>query len=217
VKKVIVFILGLISLYACNGKKTVETTESKKVETVKTDSTSVYRVLDTSSVIHWRAAHLGWIKERYGDVYLKSAEVLVNGGKITNATFVVDMPSITVKSIKDEKSRMKLQNHLKSADFFDVENYPVSKFEITGIEPATEGEYNSKITGNLTVKDVSKSIAFNANVQVSEDWVRIQSGDFAVNRQDWGISYNSEGTPGIPRDFLIDDRVVFKVDVKVKK
>ncbi len=217
-RKIFVAFGLLLFISSCGEDKTVEATESKEVKKIQTENTEVYNKVDPSSELHWRASHLGGVGKRFGNFSLRSAEVLVNDGKITNARFVVDMNSITVENFKDDlKKKNKLTNHLKSADFFDVARHPTSIFEITGIEPVDEGDFNSKITGNLKIKDISKSISFKADVEVTEDYVRIRSEDFSVNRQDWGINYNSEGTPGIPRDFLIDDEVGFRVDVKINK
>ena len=47
-------------------------------------------------------------------------------------------------------------SHLKSADFFDVDNFPKLSFVSTDVKKINEGEY--KISGDLTIKDVTKSI-----------------------------------------------------------
>lgn len=216
--KKILFTVLIISVLisSCNGNKKVETTESKKVETLKNDDTSVYQTIDKGSKMKWKAAHLGGVNERSGSFLLQSAKGLVNEGKLTNATFNIDMNTITVESITDPKQKNDLTDHLKSADFFDIKKHPVSKFEITEIKETT-GDYNSHITGNLTIKGVSKSIGFNANIEVNDKAVSVNSEAFSVNRQDWGLSYHSEGEVGVPKDYLIANAIAFKIAVKITK
>jgi polyisoprenoid-binding protein YceI len=47
-------------------------------------------------------------------------------------------------------------NHLKSADFFEVEKYPTMKFKSTSIEKAGKDKY--KLSGNLTIRDITKPV-----------------------------------------------------------
>jgi polyisoprenoid-binding protein YceI len=62
----------------------------------------------------------------------------------------------------------RLTGHLRSPDFFDVEQFPKATFKTTKVEPidAAAGKY--KITGDLTIRDVKKSITFPAEVKVSD-------------------------------------------------
>ena len=71
--------------------------------------------------------------------------------------------------------------------------------------------------GNLTMLDVTKSITINANVKVSENEVSVKSEDFKINRTDWGLSYNTEGTAGVPVDYLIANDIGFTIDVTITK
>jgi polyisoprenoid-binding protein YceI len=97
----------------------------------------------------------------------------------------------------------KLTGHLKSADFFDVENHPTATFTSTKIAAAAEGY---SITGNLDLHGISKSITFPAAIQVSPEGVKAQA-EFSVMRFDFNIVY-----PG-RKDDLIRDEVVVKFDL----
>ena len=129
----------------------------------------------------------------------------------------MDMASLTVENFPEGAAEKgKLTGHLQSGDFFNIEKYPTSKFVLTKRE-GTAGEYNSRITGNLTMLDVTKSITFIANVKVSENEVSVKSEDFKINRTDWGLSYNTEGTAGVPVDYLIANDIGFTIDVTITK
>jgi polyisoprenoid-binding protein YceI len=97
----------------------------------------------------------------------------------------------------------RLTKHLKSPDFFNVEDLPDATFESTAIEAATEGH---TITGNLTLHGVTKSISFPAQIEIGPDRVTAQA-EFFVKRFDFDIVY-----PGKPDD-LIRDEVVIKFDL----
>lgn len=198
-----------------NGTKT-EAKDAVAVEVTQTETTQSYAMVAEGSRVDWRASHLGGVQPRFGKIMLKSAEVMTTDNAVTNATVVMDMNNFTVENFEDQESIDKLSGHLKSDDFFKVAAHPVSTFELTSIE-AQEGDYNSKITGNLTILDATKSISFNANVMVTDASVSIKSEDFVVNRTDWGLTYNTEGTEGVPTDYLISNDVGFTIDVTVNK
>jgi len=210
------FVIGVAFTSCKNNEKKAETKDAQEVEVVKAAEIITYNTVKDGSMLKWRAAHLVGVQKRFGTTMLKSASVLLNDNVVTNATFVVDLASLTVDNFDDTEQKGKLEGHLKSPDFFNIEKHPTAKFELTNVEKTT-GDYNSKITGNLTILEISKSITFNANIAVLDNSVAINSEDFSVNRQDWGLSYNTEGDKGVPADFLIADAVGFTINVAVTK
>lgn len=217
-KKVILSIVLIGAMMtSCNNGKKAKTKDVEKIETVKNNETETFTTVANGS-LSWKASHLGGAQPRFGKIYYKEAKVLVNSGTITNATFTIDMSTLTVESFpKGAEEIGKLTGHLKSADFFNIEKYPSSKFELTNLKTIT-GDFNTVIvTGNLTILDVSKSISFNANVNVSDTEVSIKSENFSVDRTDWGLTYNVEGSVGVPVDYLIANDIGFVIDVTLKK
>jgi polyisoprenoid-binding protein YceI len=195
-----------------NGKQ-VEAGNAEAVETVKNETTIEYSTIKEGSYLDWRASHLGGAQPRFGKMLAQSANILVNNGVVSNATISVDMNTLTVESFGDDtESAGKLTGHLLSPDLFNTAAYPTSKFELTSIADGVEG-FNSVLTGNLTILDVTKSITFNANVSVAENEVKVVSEDFAINRTDWGLTYNVEGTEGVPVDYLIASDIGFTINV----
>jgi polyisoprenoid-binding protein YceI len=86
----------------------------------------------------------------------------------------------------------KRDNHLRSADFFDSVKYPTMKFAVTGIEKA--GLDKLLLTGNLTIKGVTKPVVLTVVAQAKEsrnDFVRAASATATINRQDFGVSYGA--------------------------
>ena len=207
---------ALLSACSDNGNQ-VESGDAEEVEIVETIETVTYNKIASESAVEWRASHLGGVQPRYGTLSVKSAEFLVNDEVLTNGTVVMDMTSISVESFEaGDEQKGKLEGHLLSADFFNTEMYPTATFELTNITDAT-GDFTSEVTGNLTILDISKSITFKADVAVSDSEVSINSEDFAIDRSDWGLTYNAEGTEGVPVDYLIANDIGFTIDVTLTK
>lgn len=207
------FVILSVALAACSDTgREVEAGAAQEVETKETASTITYTKVVEGSSMDWRAAHLGGAEPRFGKVFLQGAEVKVTEGQVTNAKAVFDMTSFTVENFEDPEMIAKLSGHLQNEDFFNVALYPTSTFILTGVE-AVEGEFNSAVTGNLTILDSTKSITFMANVDLTDDGLSIKSEDFAVDRRDWGLVYNVEGTEGVPVEYIVADDIGFTINV----
>lgn len=107
--------------------------------------------------------------------------------KVADGT-IVGQPSIVIdmESIWSDNDR--LTGHLKNDDFFDVPNYPTSTFTVTSVEGSGE---NAKVTGNLDLHGVTKSITFPASISISDEEVKV-AAEFAINRRDFNINYDGK-------------------------
>lgn len=92
----------------------------------------------------------------------------------------------------------KLTGHLKSGDFFDAEKHPKATFITTGIKPGGEGGTHT-LTGNLTMRGISKGISFPATVKLEGGKLSAEAA-FKVNRKDFGMQY-----AGKADDLIRDD------------
>lgn len=215
---VLTSIVGLWMLNSCcSDCCSNKSNEAKKIELIKTKSTVIYSGISDSSNIEWGATHLGGTSPRYGKIKLSKAEFLVNKGVLTNATILVDMQTLTVESFpKGNPQIVQLTHHLKSEDFFKVETFPTSKFELASLEK-TKGDNNYIVIGNLTILDITKSITFKANISMSEEKLVINSDKFTVDRTNWGLVYHVEGSKGVPVDYLISNDVDFTINIEVAR
>lgn len=197
------------------GSNAIEASDAKEVKEVAI--TGTYNVLGDHNHVDWKAWHLGKTGERFGKVTLESAEASVNEGALVGGKFVLDLTALTVENFGDDTVQNdKLRGHLTSGDFFLTDSFPTATFEITSVD-TTSGDYNSVVTGNLTIKGVSKSISFNSNVEITEDALSISSETFEVNREDWGLTYHNEGTVGVPADYLIAKEIAFTIHSNLTK
>lgn len=105
--------------------------------------------------------------------------------------------------------------HLKSADFFDVEKYPKIAFEGKGMTPKDEDTF--EITGNLTIKDVTKPITLLAEFGgfMTDPWGNKKAG-FSVtgdiNRKEWGMTWNAALEAG---GVLVGDKIKLNCDIQL--
>ncbi len=112
----------------------------------------------------------------------------------------IDLDSLTADDPK-------LTAHLKTADFFDVAQYPQATFQSTEIKAGGEKGATHTITGNLQMRGVTKSVTFPATIAVTPEAVTVDSS-FAINRKDFGINYAGAA------DNLIRDDVVLTLRVR---
>jgi polyisoprenoid-binding protein YceI len=121
--------------------------------------------------------------------------------------FTADVDTIST-NISDRDS------HLKSPDFFDVENFPNISFESTNIVKSGD-EY--EVSGNLTIKDVALPIKLKGtyNGNDVDAYGQTKYGfelEGKINRKDWGLSFNLEGGKG---SLLIGDEVRLIISIQM--
>ena len=195
---------------APEGQK-VEANEAVATETVEVASDAMTYVIDTeTSQINWVGSKPGG--EHLGTINLASGELLVKDENLASGTFVFDMNSISNKDLEGEK-KGKLEGHLKTGDFFEVEKYPTATFEITSVEATTETpEATHHITGNLTMKGATKSVTLPAKLEMTEKGLMASTPKFTINRTEWGVNFKS-GILGIAKDEAIHDEIGLQINL----
>jgi len=117
----------------------------------------------------------------------------------------IDVPSIET-GVADR------DGHLKSADFFDAENFPKITFSSTSVE--RDGA-DWAITGDLTIKDVTKpvTILFEETGSAQDPFGNLRvgfEGGTTLNRKDWGLTWNAALETG---GVLVSEKVKLEFDV----
>jgi polyisoprenoid-binding protein YceI len=121
----------------------------------------------------------------------------------------------TIKNVDMEGSKGagKLEGHLKSPDFFDGAKFPSARFVITAVE---NNEGKLQVTGNLTIKDVTKSITIPATLTEANGIATFKSDVFNIDRADFNVKYGSKKWFDNLKDKFIDDLVEMSFEVKTK-
>lgn len=128
---------------------------------------------------------------------------------LTTANIAFEIQTASINTNSEDRD-----NHLRSADFFDVEQYPVIKFQSTRIEK--DGD-DYKVIGDLTIKDVTKQVAFDVefNGKGTNPWgvdVYGFEADAKINREDFGLTWNAALETG---GVLVGKDIKINVDLQV--
>lgn len=142
--------------------------DTKKVDTEK-------------SKITWKGYKVTGSHE--GNIDLKSGELKFDGDKLIGGEFTVDMSSIGSTDLSGEY-KTKLDGHLKSDDFFGVENHPTATLVISKTKSTGKNSY--EVTGDLTVKGKTNPITFEMSIYGSKATANIK-----IDRTKYDVRYGS--------------------------
>lgn len=149
-----------------------------------------------------------------GLVTLKGGQVTLDGQKITGGDFKIDMKSIKVLDLTYPAANQKLTNHLNSDDFFSTASHPESVFKITSVKDLGGGK--AEITGDLTIKGITKAVTFPAELSFQGDKIKA-TGTLKLDRTLWNIRYGSGKFFQGLGDKLIYDEFELKLNLYAKK
>ncbi len=148
-----------------------------------------------------------------GDFGKLAGTVNIDEKDITKSTVdvVIDASSIDTRNASRD-------GHLKSADFFDVANHPNLTFKSTKVEKAGEGKL--KVTGNLTIRNVTKSVVLDvegpsAELKGIDGSMRVgATATTKINRKDFGLNWNKGLETG---GVLVGDEVKVSIEFEGSK
>ncbi len=141
-----------------------------------------------------------------GSIALQSGSLLFDDNKLTGGEFVVDMTSITVTDLEAGKGKEKLEGHLNADDFFGTANHATSKLVFTDVKASGKNSY--EVTGDLTIKGITKSITFDVSVYGSK-----ATATMKIDRTNYDIKYGST-LFGAAADKAIYDEFDLVVDLE---
>lgn len=204
--------VGLMTAVSCVKEKPA----AGESQTTTTREGEIYEVDTLNSKVEWKGYKV--LKtdntSHFGTIKFESGNVTVKNDRLESGKFVANMATLENIDLKDEADqKAKLENHLKSKDFFDTEKFPTATFEITKITPAAQGDYNTALDGKLTIKGITKPVQFNANVVAANGIVSIATEPKDISRDDFGIKFQMPAANGIIKD-EINIQVLIKALVK---
>jgi polyisoprenoid-binding protein YceI len=172
----------------------------------------VYTVDITKSKIEWVGRKV--TGQHKGELKIASGSLNANGKALASGNFAMDMNSMTCTDL-DATNGGKLLGHLKSDDFFSVQKNPTSKFVITKITAAGSEKVN--ITGDLTIKGITKSVTFPASVKQQGSFIVAVANGVKINRTQFDIKYGSKSFIDGIGDKAIDDEFELNINLVAKK
>ena len=153
---------------------------------------ATYVIDPTHTFVTWEAKHFGTSTSRGRWDKKEGVITFDKAAKTGRLEVTLDMTSIST-------GVGPFDGHLKSNDFFGVEQFPTAKF--TGDKFTFDGDKLVSVTGNLTLRDKTNPVTLTATGFNCYDHPRLKrevcGGDFeaTIQRSQWGVSY---GLPGIP-------------------
>jgi len=129
----------------------------------------------------------------------------------TKVTATVGIASVDTRDQKRD-------DHLKSPDFFDATKFPDMTFTSTSVKNVKKDSFD--LVGKLTIRGVTKDVTFNVKTfspEVKDPWGNTKIGTSAtakINRQDFGVSWNSTLDSG---GYVVGDEVDIQLDIEMSK
>lgn len=210
-----VAMLGFVTSCSNSPKGEKAEATAAKGEAAKASAAAKTYTVDTgASSVTWTGTKP--TGSHHGTIKLSNGTLSVKDGNIEAGSFIIDMNSIECTDLKAGEGKEKLEGHLKNNDFFEVEKFPTGMFTITKVEAvAGGGDVTHNITGDLKMKDITKSITFGANVAAAGNALSAVTPAFKVNRTEWGITYKS-GITGTVKDKMINDDIALVINLQAK-
>ena len=175
------------------------------IATLNTLTSGTWAIDPTHSEVGFVARHLMVTKVR---------------GSFTDVTGTVEVAgdiarsvaNVTIKTASVSTGTADRDAHLRSEDFFDVENFP----ELTFVSTAFDGD---TLTGDLTIKGVTKPVTLDVefNGVATDPWGNDKAAFEAtgeLNRTDWGLTWNANLEKG---GVLVSEKIKLVIDVQLAK
>lgn len=208
------FIAASLFLASCGGSpEGSEATVTEATTPTEAPAAASYAVDIQNSSLVWKGSKVTGSSHE-GTLKLSAGTLKVEGGNLVAGSFTVDMNSLDNTDLKGKDGYEKLLGHLKSDDFFGVATYPTATFEITGSTPKT-GDPNAThdISGNLTIKGITKNLTFPAKVTVDPTSLSA-TASFFFDRSLYEVRYGSKSFFNDLGDNAINNEIELKIDLK---
>ncbi len=164
----------------------------------KTHSTATFKIR------HFTSNVVGQFRDFEGTIAIDRANPAKSSVEFT----------IQAKSIDTGAERR--DNHLRSADFFDVEKFPTITFKSTSVTPKSKTSYD--VTGDLTMHGVTKKVTLPVNFLGFMKHPRGEKAGFEIettlDRKDYGIVWNRALDDG---GFMLSDDVKVSINLEVDR
>lgn len=125
--------------------------------------------------------------------------------------------AVVIKTASIDTRNPDRDTHLRSSDFFNVDEYPEIRFESTSIDEVDENSF--VVTGDLSIRDVTKTVSIPLEL-VGIDTDQLGNlragleGTRRIDRKDWDVRWNTPlGSGGV----LVSDKITLEFELSVIK
>ncbi len=181
------------------------TTATRTIE----QGTGTWQIDPAHTSVGFGVKHLmiSTVKGRFADV---EGGVTLEGDDATTAQI-----DVTIAAASIDTGVEKRDEHLRSADFLDIERFPSLRFRSTKVERTGEDEL--RVRGDLTIRDVTREVVLDVEERgtAKDPWGGERagfSGTVEVDRKDFGLTWNQTLETG---GFLVGDTVKISIDAEL--
>jgi polyisoprenoid-binding protein YceI len=150
---------------------------------------TAWQIDPAHSAAHFSVRHL-MISNVRGEFTKLTGTAAINALEPEKSSVEVTIDANSINTREPQRDE-----HLRSADFFDVANHPTLTFRSKRVQ--AQGADTFKVTGDLTIRGVTKEVTFDVEgptPAVKDPWGNIRAGITAtakINRKDFGVAFNA--------------------------
>lgn len=165
----------------------------------------------THSSIHFTVRHMVFAKVR-GRFGVWSGKVHLDEQDLAGSSVEVEIDASSIDTGVVDRD-----NHLRSADFLDVEHFPKLRFQSRRVEQLGNDRY--RFYGDLTIRDVTREVALDVEYagQAQDPWGQQRAAftaTTALDRSDFGLTWNQMLEAG---GVVVGDRIDIELEVQAVK
>jgi polyisoprenoid-binding protein YceI len=151
--------------------------------------------------------HFGLTKIRGRFTGVEGTVIVADEPADSTVEVLIDMATVS-------SGNQNRDDHLRSADFFDVEHHPTATFRSIGLQP--DGP-TATLTGELTIKGVARPVSLHVAYvgQATDPWGNdraVFSASGLLNREDWGLTWNMPLAAG---GLLVSKEIVIELELEL--
>lgn len=170
--------------------------------------TRTWNIDKAHSGVHFSVRHMVIAKVR-GDFTDFNGQLQLDPADLTHANVVVEIEAKSIDTHVADRD-----NHLRSGDFLDVEQYPLIRFKSTQVAKGQGERY--RVTGELTIRDVTREVVLDTEFggQGQDPWGNQRvafTATASVDRRDFGLTWNQALETG---GVLVGERIDIQLDVQ---
>ena len=173
-----------------------------------------YSVNVEESKVTWVGKKITY--DHKGTIKISSGSLDVSGNNLVGGSFTIDMNSIANLDLEDSEKNAKLIGHLKSADFFNVSEFPTASMVITSVKMNKAEGSNYEVMGDLTIKGITKPVTFPAMVVIDNDIVSAKA-TVVFDRSEYDVRYGSGSFFDDLGDKVIYDDIELGIELVANK
>ena len=206
-----ILLIVLLFVVGCGTKKDTEIS-STTLEQISPEQ-GIYSAHIDKSELSWIGKELS-TKIHTGSLNISNGIIQVGNDNSISGNIKINMSTINVTDLQGRSKEM-LEKHLRSADFFEVENYPEAQINFKS-KSFNKLVNQISFEGDLTIKDITNQISFNATLIESSPYLKANA-ILSFDRSKYNVRFRSGSFFENLGDKLIFDNIDINIKLVTKK